>query len=240
MAEKPPLPPEEQNAGLVNALKLISKVGRLTNPVTTALQVMEPKKVADATLDAIRPELDNSLYDKDAYEAWQKNLRLVTQELDDSNLYHGTTADIKTGLKYSKEGVLGEGIYLTPDIKYAESYAEGEGGNILPVKADIVNPLVVNIKRGEEPASHVLNKLGVEKNKASDIAEKAFEKKGNITKEISTRARKQGYDSIILKVDGKIQEILMYIPKNIKSVFTKRHGGSVMERNPYDYQPRAI
>ena len=50
-------------------------------------------------------------------------------------LYHGTTKNIKGDIKYSKEGVLGEGVYLTPDTKHAGSFAEGTGGNVLPVKA---------------------------------------------------------------------------------------------------------
>ena len=210
---KPPLPPEETpiSTGLVNLIKAGSKV---VNPVSTALQILSPTEVADATLP------------KDFFK---------------DVLYHGTTADIKGGLKYSKEGVLGEGIYLTPDSKYASSYAGGEGGNVLPVKTKINNPLIVDIQKGQEPASHVLNKLGVNKDKAFDIAEKAFEEKGNITKEISLRARKQGYDAIVLRVDGKVQEILAYNPKAIKSIFTnKRGGGSVIMRNPYDYELRGI
>ena len=215
---KPPLPPEETpiSTGLVNLIKAGSKAA---NPVSTALQVLSPTEVADATLEG-NPEVQNFFKDV---------------------LYHGTTADIKGGLKYSKEGVLGEGIYLTPDSKYASSYAGDEGGNVLPVKSKINNPLIVDIQKGQEPASHVLNKLGVNKDKAFDIAEKAFEEKGNITKEISLRARKQGYDAIVLRVDGKVQEILAYNPKAIKSIFTnKRGGGSVIMRNPYDYELRGI
>ena len=209
------LPREETpiSTGLVNLIKAGSKVVKAANPVSTALQVLSPTEVADATLP------------KDFFK---------------DVLYHGTTADIKGGLKYGKEGVLGEGISLTPNPEYASGYGEGEGGNVLPVKANIKNPLIVDIQKGQEPASKVLNKLGVNKDKAFDIAEKAFEEKGGITKEISSRARKQGYDAIVLRVDGKVQEILAYNPKAIKSIFTKKHGGSVIMRNPYDYQPRGI
>jgi len=206
------LPPEETpiSTGLVNLIKAGSKV---VNPVSTALQILSPTEVADATLP------------KDFFK---------------DVLYHGTTADIKTGLKYSKGGVLGEGIYLTPNVKYAETYAEGAGGNILPVKTNIEKPLIVDIKKGQDPSSKVLTKLGVKEDKAFEIVEKAFEEKGNITKQISSRARKQGYDAIVLRVDGKVQEILAYNPKAITSLFKKKRGGSVMMRNPYDYNPRGI
>ena len=244
------LSPEETpiSTGLVNVLKFILKnVGKGSNPVSAGLQAMKPKKVADATLEG-NPEVQAG--SKAANPISTALQVLSPTEVADATLpkdffkdvlYHGTTADIKGGLKYSKEGVLGEGIYLTPDSKYASSYAEGEGGSVLPVKTNINNPLIVDIPKGQEPAAHVLNKLGVNKDKAFDIAEKAFEEKGNITKEISSRARKQGYDAIVLRVDGKVQEILAYNPKAIKSIFTnKRGGGSVIMRNPYDYQPRGI
>ena len=215
MVEKPPLRPEETpiTTGLSNAIKFVLKNAGKTNPIGTALQVIKPTELGDGTLP--------------------KNFFKNT-------LYHGTTADIKTGLKYSKEGVLGEGIYLTPNVKYAETYAEGAGGNILPVKTNIENPLIVDIKKGQDPSSKVLTELGVKEDKAFEIVEKAFEEKGNITKQISSRARKQGYDAIVLKVDGKVQEILAYNPKAITSIFKKKRGGSVIMRNPYDYNPRGI
>ena len=197
-------------------LQILTRLGKATTGWPTAfLQAMKPTPVADATLEGGLSDL----------------------------LYHGTTKNIKGDIKYSKEGVLGEGVYLTPDTKHAGSFAEGTGGNVLPVKADIKNPLVVNMKKGQDfhPASAVLSALGVEKNKSFEIAEKAFEEKGNITKEISSRARKQGYDAIILKVDGKTQEILSYNPKNIKSIFEKKKGGgSIVMSNPYNYKPRSI
>jgi len=166
--------------------------------------------------------------------------KTLPENFSKNTLYHGTTADIKTGLKYSKEGVLGEGIYLTPNVKYAETFAEGAGGNILPVKTNIEKPLIVDIKKGQDPSSKVLTELGVKEDKAFEIVEKAFEEKGNITKQISSRARKKGYDAIVLRVDGKVQEILAYNPKAITSIFKKKRGGSVIMRNPYDYNPRGI
>ena len=199
-------------------------------------------------------------------------------------LFHGTpNPDIKN-LKPSKEGVLGDGVYLTPDPKYASNYAEGDTGNVIPAFAKIQNPLRIKYTRYNEPSSTALIALGVPEEKAFKIVEKAFEEKGNITKEISSRAKKQGYDSIILEnKDGGIQEIVSYRPDNIypttdsaenisketqnfvdrmlkKDIYpndpefyklqkefiedveivNKYAGGSVVERNPYNYEPRAI
>jgi len=165
----------------------------------------------------------------------------TTEELIPQRLFHGTpNPDIKK-FKYSKEGTLGEGVYLTPDPKYASTYATGDTANVIPVTANIKNPLVVQ-STGAEPSTDALKALGVPEDKAFSITEKAFDDKGNITKEISTRARKQGYDAVILKnKDGDIKEIVSYKPDNISSAITnKNKGGSVIERNPYNYSPRSI
>jgi len=143
----------------------------------------------------------------------------IGSELADSRvterLFHGTpNPDIKK-LKPSKEGVLGDGVYLTPDPKYASNYAEGDTGNVIPAFAKIQNPLRIKYSNND-PSSTTLIALGVPEEKAFKIVEKAFEEKGNITKEISSRAKKQGYDSIILEnKDGGIQEIVSYRPDNI-------------------------
>jgi hypothetical protein len=144
----------------------------------------------------------------------------IGSELADSRvterLFHGTPIpDIKK-LKPSKEGVLGDGVYLTPDPKYASSYAEGDTGNVIPVFAKLTNPLRIKHQGDGDPSAATLIALGVPKEKAFKIVEKAYEEKGNITKQISSRAKKQGYDSIILEnKDGGIQEIVSYRPDNI-------------------------
>ena len=131
-------------------------------------------------------------------------------------LFHGTPIpDIKK-LKPSKEGVLGDGVYLTPDPKFASSYAEGDTGNVIPVFAKLTNPLRIKHQGDGDPSAATLIALGVPKEKAFKIVEKAYEEKGNITKQISSRAKKQGYDSIILEnKEGGIQEIVSYRPDNI-------------------------
>lgn len=145
-----------------------------------------------------------------------------TEKLIPQRLFHGTSnPDIKK-FKFSKEGVLGEGVYLTPDPKYASTYATGDTANVIPVTADIKNPLVVQATN-VEPSTDVLKALGVSPDKAAKITEKAFDDKGNITKEISARARKQGYDAVVLKnKDGNVQEIVSYKPDNISSAIGKK------------------
>jgi len=63
------------------------------------------------------------------------------------------------------------------------------------------------------------------------------------TTELKKRALDQGYDAILVKMDGEITEGISYNPTtNIKSSITKKKkGGSLVERNPYsNYKPKAI
>jgi len=143
-------------------------------------------------------------------------------------LFHGTTATGEKGegitqFKLSKEGSLGEGIYLSPKTGFAGEYAEGEGGNILPVFADIRNPLVINtVDRSRDPGVALLEALGMPIEKAEAKMEKAYEDKGGLTKEVITRARKQGYDGIFQYKNGVLSEVVAFSPNQIKSAFNQK------------------
>ena len=122
-------------------------------------------------------------------EEISKEVKKIGSELANSRvterLFHGTPIpDIKK-LKPSKEGVLGDGVYLTPDPKFASSYAEGDTGNVIPVFAKLTNPLRIKHQGDGDPSVATLIALGVSKEKAFKIVEKAYEEKGNITKQIN-------------------------------------------------------
>jgi hypothetical protein len=156
-------------------------------------------------------------------------------------LYHGTTAteggkrnEAIRRIKPSKEGALGSGVYMTPKPNYAsnyaldhmtpESYASSmgdafEAGNVLPVHAQIRNPLILG-DTGEriDPAAEALMKLGMDKEKAQMMVERLYEDKGNIGKQIQTRAQAQGYDGLMLyHTDGELGEVVSYQPSAVKS-----------------------
>ena len=140
-----------------------------------------------------------------------------------------------------------ENIFIGIDLPFRNSdgvqgYFASTSTTIEAVKVNIKNPRILETDSKTRHNANVmaLEKLGVNRNKAEDIVDKAFEEKGNLTTQISSRAQKKGYDSIIFKVDGKIQELLVYNKKDVKSIFEKKHGGSVIERNPYNYKPKAI
>ena len=150
-------------------------------------------------------------------------------------LYHATTATKLIGgkLKASKVGVLGQGVYATPDTEYAGGYAEGEGGNIHPVKANIENPLIVRIKGRfhDYTPARVFEELGVSKEKAYEMAERNNEEHGgDFTTQFKSRARKQGYDSIVLVNDetNTMQEIVVFDPDKIVSKFRPMYDGGLV------------
>lgn len=168
------------------------------------------------------------------------------------------------------EGTLGGGgVYLTPNPESASRYASETitgapktGGFILPLTAKFDNPLIVelNKEKGYFAEGRVLEELGMNREKAFDKAEKALDTKGSLTNEVKSKAIKAGYDGVVLVRDGEIQEAISYRPEDIRSIFEggtkamddiidnldfepddigKAFGGRV-ERNPYNYEPKAI
>ena len=161
-------------------------------------------------------------------------------------LFHGTMAteggkrnEAIRRLKPSKEGALGSGVYMTPKPAYAsnyaldhmtpESYASSmgdafEAGNVLPVHAQIRNPLIIgNTGERIDPAAEALMKLGIDKDKAQSMVERLYEDKGNIGKQIQARAQAQGYDGLMLyHTDGTLGEVVSYNPNAVKSAIGNR------------------
>jgi hypothetical protein len=184
-----------------------------------AEQVKEKFSSPDA---AVRFNLISTV--TDAFKNWFGNSKVVDENGSPMRLYHGTTADISQ-FKLSSSGALGAGIYLTPDSDFASQYAQSQNANILPVYARIENPLVIKTVKGpsgqSDPMVSALITLGVDRAKAEKIVEKAYEEKGYITKEVMTRAQKQGYDGIFQYMNGELSEVVAFSPNQVKSVFNK-------------------
>ena len=142
-------------------------------------------------------------------------------------LYHGTTAteggkEAIRQLKSSKEGALGSGVYLTPKADFAGSYAEEIGGNVLPVHAQIRNPLIIKAhpdpERYRDPMIEALTQLGMDEKKAVNMVERAYDQQGYIGKQVQSRAQAQGYDGLMqYDRNGDLTEVVSYNPSAIKS-----------------------
>jgi hypothetical protein len=154
-------------------------------------------------------------------------------------LYHGTTKSEENGakalsqLKQSKEGSLGAGIYMTPNPEFASQYAEQAGGYVMPLHANLKNPLILQstmgVKGNGDPMMLALTQLGLTPEKAEKIIEKAYDTRGYIGKEVMSRAQKQGYDGIAQYKDGDLSEVVSFSPYGIKSAT-----GNTGEFAPYD------
>ena len=193
--------------------KIVRKPYRLESAITTKLQAPNT------------PE----------FQKWFEGSKVVDADGNPIRLYHGTDQDISV-FKPSKEGGLGKGIYMTADPEFAGGYAMESafgdkrkgGSNVMPLYANISNPIQITYAYGQAPATQVLQALGVSQDKAIDIVEKAYETKGNLTTELFSRAKKQGYDGIIyLNEDGSIREALAFEPNQIKSAFNQTPTESV-------------
>jgi hypothetical protein len=185
-------------------------------------------------------------------EEAEANLRrMLDQSKVQQRLYHGTTAteggkgdEAIRRIKSSKEGALGSGAYLTPQPDRANLYTRSSrpdaGGNVLPVYAQIKNPLILDGPSNRDPMIEALTKLGMDEQKASRMVERAYENKGYIGKEVESRARAAGYDGLMQYRDGELAEVVSYNPNAIKSAIgnvgtydtsvpelSKAHGGPV-------------
>jgi hypothetical protein len=164
-----------------------------------------------------------------AAEREANKAKFLAESKTPMRLYHGTTAseggkgtESIRRFKPSKEGALGSGVYLTPDPKFAGSYAEQVGSSMLPVYAQLKNPLILRGSgvpdKYKDPMIEALELLGMDSAKAARMVERAYEGKGYIGKEVQTRAQAQGYDGLIeYDRDGNLAEVVSYNPNAVKS-----------------------
>jgi hypothetical protein len=177
-----------------------------------------------------------------AAEREANKAKFLAESKTPMRLYHGTTAseggkgtESIRRFKPSKEGALGSGVYLTPDPKFAGSYAEQVGSSMLPVYAQLKNPLILRGSgvpdKYKDPMIEALELLGMDSAKAARMVERAYEGKGYIGKEVQTRAQAQGYDGLIeYDRDGKLAEVVSYNPNAVKSAIGNK--GTYDTRSP--------
>jgi hypothetical protein len=143
-------------------------------------------------------------------------------------LYHGgfPLMDAPPGKgipKSSARGSLGYGFYMTPDERRAETYAGESGGwgrpdgRVTALYARLQNPLVIEHADGRDPVITGLVATGMPRDKAIKKVEKANEEYGWTGKELMSAATKAGHDGLVFKRDGKISEVVVYQPTQVKS-----------------------
>jgi hypothetical protein len=136
-----------------------------------------------------------------------------------SNIPNDEAIDAMLASKYYQD----TGMNALTQRKTGELLPEQEGGNMLPVHAQLRNPLIIGqTGRNIDPAAEALIKLGMDEESAMRLVERAYEEKGNIGKQIQSRAQSQGYDGIMQYRGDDLNEVVSYRPNAVKSATGNR------------------
>ena len=159
-----------------------------------------------------------------------RDARAFAQGWSEDTFYHGTRASFeefgRTAIgSATDKGWFGEGFYFTRNPEAASGYADrhsaAEGANVLPVRLQMRNPLVIDPWSSDAAiaaSEKRLADLGVDANL------------GNVTPaELTQRAKAAGYDSIIVGNGDKNTEYVVFEPNQVRSkfaTFDPEHAGS--------------
>ena len=172
--------------------------------------------------------------------------RVATGEPIKITAFHGGTYKQGAGkLRASKEGALGAGYYVTPNVDAAKTYArEGAygdgiaGGSVSVFDVELKNPLVLG--QFEAYPANILKLLGVSEDKAEAKGEKIMEDKGGYAgKEYQSLGVKLGYDGLVaVNANGDITEIVAWNQEALTDSFG---GPSIaLSRAGLDTAPKAF
>ena len=149
--------------------------------------------------------------DTPEFTRWFKDSKVVDDQGKPLVVYHGTRpgGDINV---FESRGPT-DGVYFTPDTKYAEGFTEnvfedtGERGAIYPVYLSIQKPYIVRTQFGTE--------------KANDFLYRGLDR---------TKLKAQGFDGAMLYIDGELDQVIAFEPTQIKSA--TGNTGAFDENNP--------
>lgn len=152
-----------------------------------------------------------------AFNAWFRSSKIVDAQGKPLMVFHGTTKEFSEFTKGSgTNGQLwGAGFYLTPDAKYANSFAkdftkppadESTGGNVIPAYVSLQNPLT-------------------DAQELSDIKQSVNGDPEAMTAEMQAR----GYDGVNVSIGGR-PIIVAFEPTQIKSAIG--NNGEYSSSNP--------
>ncbi len=193
--------------------------GKLKAPRGMAPQAAEPP---EARLSLRAPKTK-------AFKDWFGDSKVVDEKGEPLVVYHGTSADFD-----SFEDTEGRsGFYFTSDKKFANSFAEGEGANVVPVYLSIKKP--ADLRRG------------VPKSVYNDLKNKNYSRIIELTEsdpkeiwnffdgdnELADALKSAGYDGARLSEPAGRQEVFSWMafkPTQIKSAIG--NVGTYSKTNP--------
>lgn len=165
-----------------------------------------------------------------AFKKWFKNSKVVDENGKPLVVYHGTKQGDFSSFDKSKIGAQtdygyrGKGFYFTPQQELAAMYSRdwqkfkqvpNENGRVIPVYLSVQNPYIIKSK----DAHNILSKFESES--------------------FTRKLQEQGYDGVFVEMDdlvksydGELQEIIVFEPTQIKSVYNR---GTFDENNANVY-----
>nr|DAN02649.1 MAG TPA: crystallin beta/gamma motif-containing protein [Caudoviricetes sp.] len=154
-----------------------------------------------------------------AFKKWFKNSKVVDENGKPLVVYHGTKQGDFSSFDKSKIGAQtdygyrGKGFYFTPQQELAAMYSRdwqkfkqvpNENGRVMPVYLSVQNPYIIKSK----DAHNILSKFESES--------------------FTRKLQEQGYDGVFVEMDdlvksydGELQEIIVFEPTQIKSVYNR-------------------
>jgi len=160
------------------------------------------------------------------FDRWFGASRAVNTDGSPLRLYHGTSGKSFTRFKVS-DGHYGDAVYLTTSVKRAEHFGgtDFEGSRVIPVYARVHKPLVVPYE----------NSLGRSFWDALVICKE----RRNEGLRVAQWVQRLGYDSIFVTDHGKLIDVVVYDPRNIKSAIGNKgtYGKTATLTNPQSSYP---
>lgn len=138
----------------------------------------------------------------ESFRKWFGDSKVVDNEGTPLVVYHGTTADVTAfSDEFFGEGHgasdWGDGFYFTNNPKAANTYAEGQGGNVMPVYLSIKNPADRKVMMSAKVQAALDDDMGF-----TDVAEVLAG---------------LGYDGIVIDHKGGDKEYIVFKPTQVKS-----------------------
>jgi Holliday junction resolvasome RuvABC DNA-binding subunit len=189
-------------------------IGGLKQPSFDITPALRERAMQGMSRFSVAPRINT-----DAFKRWFGDSKVVDEDGKPLRLYRGLADDYGPVMRIARDGALGSGIYMTPDANFAGEYTGESGGNIVPLYANLQNPLVIRTEQNKDPMTQALTMLGMTQAKAERLVEKAYEEKGYISTQVKTRAVAQGYDGIMQYRNGKLVEVVAFNNNQVKSIF---------------------
>lgn len=157
----------------------------------------------------------------DNFEKWFANSAIVSRDGSPIILYHGAKA-IFDVFRPSERGTFGAGIYLAAEKASAGGYADPENGKLHSLYAKVENPFRYFASYDHDydldsPAITLIQEL-FEPARAERLLYDALWSDGLFGNEVQVEIAKRGYDGIIVVHEDKSCEVVVFDPKQIKSV----------------------